>query len=150
MTVAEMPGWLLYAKEASLPTFAIAAMLAVIVAAIKVWPTVQQQQIESDASLRADLLKRVTDLEKEVQALRKALDQARVTHAAEMMDLLHDLGNESQRLDTLLMLAETSLESLPAHLPEIRKQRDDHRKRMTTKRAEREAALVRMVEIATP
>lgn len=125
-----------------MPTLALAAIMAAVVALIKVWPTVQRQQLESDASLRTDLLHRVSELETEVKQLRKALDQARMSHAAEMMDMLHDLSNESAQLDAAIMLAEHSPDTLIAQLPRIRTQRDQHRERLAVKRGAREAAIM--------
>lgn len=125
-----------------MPTLALAAVMAAVVALIKVWPTVQRQQLESDASLRVDLLRRVGELEDEVKQLRKSLDRARMSHAAEMMDMLHDLSNESAQLDAAIMLAEHSPETLIAQLPRIRQQRDQHRERLVVKRGAREAAIM--------
>lgn len=141
--IQEIPGWLILAKEASLPALALAGIFFALSQFIKVLPQLKQNQAESDASLRAALLSRVDVLEEEVKNLRKALDGARISHASEMMDMLHDLASESAQLDAALLLAEHSPEALTGQLPKIREQRDEHRARMAEKRGVREATLLK-------
>lgn len=147
--IADIPGWLAFAQEASLPTLSVAAIIYAVTKFISVLPHLRQTQAESDKSLRADLLHRVDELEGEVRSLRKALDGARISHAAEMMDMLHDLANESGQLDAAIMLAEVNPEALIQQLPALRQRRDEHRERMIIKRGAREATLLSAMETAS-
>lgn len=45
-----------------------AVFLTLIVALVRIWPAIKKLQNESDASLRADLMKRVTELESRLQS----------------------------------------------------------------------------------
>lgn len=144
--IENMPGWLSFAQEASLPTLAVAGLFFAIAQFIKVLPQLKQLREESDKSMRSDLLARVDVLEAEVKTLRKALDNARTSHASEMMDMLHDLTSESGQLDAALMLAEFSPDALLAKIPQIREQREKHRERINAKRGVREAAMLSNAE----
>lgn len=143
-----VPGWLTFAQQASLPMLAISALMIGVSKFISVLPQLRQTQAESDKSLRADLLQRIDALEGEVKSLRKAMDNQRMNHAAETMDMLHDLANESGNLDAVLLLAEVNPKALIDQLPRLREQRDEHRERMAIKRGAREAALISSPAIA--
>lgn len=142
------PEWLAFAQEASFPTLVVAALIYAVTKFIAILPKLREHQLNADGSLRTDLLGRIEELESEVKALRKSLDGARVSHAAEMMDMLHDLANESAQLDAAIMLAEVNPEALLQQLPKLRERRDEHRQRMAVKRGTREAALLGAMESA--
>lgn len=59
------------------PTFWSVVVLTMITvgALIKVWPMLDRQKRDGDASLRGDLLKRIKELEDEVRAERKQCDE---------------------------------------------------------------------------
>lgn len=134
-----MPGWLTLAQQASLPALALAALLGAIVAFIRVLPQLRKDQLDSDASLRSDLLARVAALENEVVTLRTALDNRRDRHAAEIADLQHDLHNEMASLDALILLAELNPAKVMEQIPKIKEMRQRHRERVALKRGAREA-----------
>lgn len=83
-----------------------------VVTAIKGWPALKKLQNESDGSLRADLLARISGLEKQVDGLRaeitashdrcdKIIAEIRAQHALEMHETrerhLLELGNLIER-----------------------------------------------------
>jgi hypothetical protein len=137
-----LPAWLAFAQEASFPALSVAAIVWAVSQFIRVLPTLKQHQITSDSSLRADLLERVADLEAEVKSLRKALDTERIRCAAEVLDLQHDLANESGSLDALILLIEANPENVLEQVPKIKQMREEHRRRMAIKRGTREATLI--------
>lgn len=82
------------------PTFWSVCVLIVIVlgAAIKVWPSLDRQKREGDASLRADLMKMLTD--------------ERSGHAIEMAALRQEMQDERRRCDEDLHALRQQVEGL--------------------------------------
>jgi hypothetical protein len=115
-------------------------LLTAVITAIKAWPALRKLQLESDASLRGDLLARVGALEAEVIELRKALERERHRHADEMEDVRHELNNETQSLDAFILLAEANPERVIDQLPKIKEMRARHRERVALRRGARSAA----------
>lgn len=137
-----LPSWLALAQEASFPVLAVAGLVYAIARFITVLPQLRQSQLLADGALRADLLHRIEQLEEEVRTLRKALDQARIAHAGETLDLQHDLANEIANLDALIMLIQADPEKAQHHVDKILHLREKHRDRMAIKRGAREAAII--------
>lgn len=82
------------------PTFWSVCVLIVIVlgAAIKVWPSLDRQKREGDASLRADLMKMAAD--------------ERAAHAGEMAALRQEMQDERRRCDEELHALRQQVEGL--------------------------------------
>lgn len=144
--MAESIGWLTVAEQLSLPALSLSALLAAIVAFIRVLPQLRQTQLQGDNSLRGDLLKRIEQLEAEVIALRKTIDRKEAQHASEIADLQHDLNSEQMSLDALIILAEAHPDTVLEHIPKIKNMRVQHRERMALKRGAREGAAGRVTD----
>ena len=125
-----MPGWLTFAQQASLPVFAVAALLLALVAFIKAWPALRQLQIEGDASLRTTLMTRVSELEARVRELEKLISQKEASHAAKEQFLRHQFANESATLDAFILLAESNPDRIFEHIPRIKEMREAGRQRV--------------------
>lgn len=82
------------------PTFWSVCVLIVIVLGygIKVWPSLDKQKREGDASLRADLMKMLTD--------------ERAGHATEMAVLRQEMQDERRRCDEELHAVRAQVEGL--------------------------------------
>lgn len=124
------PAWLNLAQAASLPTLALSALLIAVVAALKAWPRLQQLRNEGDASLRKDLMSRVSELEARVKDLEKLLGQSEAHRAAESQVLRHQLANESGALDAFILLAEVSPDRILEQIPKIKEMRERGRQRI--------------------
>jgi hypothetical protein len=72
------------------PTFfAVATLTGIALGAlVKVWPLLDRQKRDGDASLRTDLLKRISDLESELRAERRHCDD-RLAAMQAQVDGLH-------------------------------------------------------------
>lgn len=136
------PAWLSFAQEASLPTLSLAALLLAIVAAIKVWPRLRQLQNEGDASLRADLMKRVGELEGRVEYLEKLLSQKEAHHAAREQFLRHELANETNTLDAALSMLKINPERIEAIIEEVMAMREAGRQRIALEKGAAAGAAV--------
>lgn len=128
------------------PTFyGIMALIVVVVGAlIKVWPSLDRQKRDGDASLRTDLLERVEGLEARLEAERRSREAERARHDAERALDRHRLNNVTQCLDALLLLLEAAPERASEAVTKI--------KEMRAKQMEAEAvekATIRAVDIAS-
>ena len=139
--------WVQTSQQLTLPGFVLVAILLSLTAFIRVLPQLRRVQMESDASLRADLLALVAAQDVKIEAqgariseLERVLRQTEAEHAAIVSDLEHDLASEQQSFDSFLTMAETSPDKLLALVPKVREDRHRHRERMATKRGAREGA----------
>ncbi len=129
MIVAE-PGWLNVAQQASLPTLALSLFALAVVTAIKAWPQLQQIWNEGSASLRQDLMKRVTELEARVKELEILLAREQAQHAGESQILRHQFANEAAALDAFILLAEANPDRVVEQIPKIKEMREIGRQRI--------------------
>lgn len=129
----------------------LAAMLAMLAIVARSWiigaPDRKRANTEhhkhiSDVEehVRSDLLGRVAALEAEVVSLRQALDRERDRHATEMADIMHELANETQSLDSFILLAEANPDRVLEQIPKIKEMRQAHRERVAMRRGAREGA----------
>lgn len=139
--------WVQAAQALTLPGLVLVALIAALTAFIKVLPQLRRVQMESDGSLRTDLMKMIAEQNVKIEAqgariseLERLLRQAEAEHSAIVSDLEHDLASEMQSFDSFLTMAETSPDKLLALVPKVREDRHRHRERMATKRGAREGA----------
>lgn len=111
----------------------------IIVALIKGWPALKKIQAESDSALRTDLLRRIDTLETRVADLEKLLTRREMEHAAAMEDVQHELANETQSLDSFILLAEANPERVLEQLPKIKELRARHKERVALRHGARSA-----------
>jgi hypothetical protein len=121
---------------------AIAIALAAWVRARPDMKRAEVEEMKVELEGEAALWKRIEALEKEVVALRKAMDFERATHAAEIADLQHDLHNESFSFDAFILLAEANPDKAIEQVPTIKENRREHKERMALKRGAREGAAI--------
>lgn len=124
------PGWLAFAQDASVPTFALAALLAAAVAAIRVWPQLRQMQITGDASMRGEFLGRIRELEDRIKELEKLVNKKDATHAAREQFLRHEMANESAALDAALAMLKINPDRVSEIVEQVVKMRDAGRQRI--------------------
>lgn len=93
------------------PTFWSVVVLTMVAigALIKVWPMLDRQKRDSDASLRGDLLKRIKELEDEIRAERKQCDEEMAKLRAQLDAL--------QRMMIQLQISTGQLLKFPADTP---------------------------------
>jgi len=137
-----MPAWLQFAQQASLPTFALAALLLAVVAAIKVWPRLKQLQMEGDASMRTELMERIRTLEARVAFLEKMNSQKDASHAAREQFLRHALANEEAALDSALSMLRVSPDRIEAIIEEVTSMREAGRQRISLEKGAAAGAVV--------
>lgn len=116
----------------------IAVTLIALIVLIKSWPSIRQVELVADQSLRGDLLGRITALEAEIIAVRKAMDHERTRHEAEIRTMTerhsaeirimrHQLNNETASLDMLLAMLETAPNKVTESIGRIKEMRAQRR-----------------------
>ena len=105
-----------------------------IVTFLRSRPEIIRIRTEGDAAVRDDLRERLKVIEERADKLQERMDEMRESHkrevnairkqhAAEMAVMRHRLNNETQALDTLLMMIRTSPDRLAANVEAIEAQR---------------------------
>lgn len=99
-----------------------------IATVVKAWPAIRKAYADGDASLRGDLLARVTTLESQLVSMQERLEAERTRHEEEMRVLRHRLNNETMSLDALLLMLETAPDQVSeavARIKEMRARREE-------------------------
>jgi hypothetical protein len=121
-------------------------LLLSIVAFIKVWPSIKQLQLGSDAAVRADLQGRVNELETRIAHLEKLLARQQQEHSAIEQTLRHDLANETSTLDAFILIAKTNPDKILELLPEIESMRQRKKDRIALEKGALAAASIKLAD----
>lgn len=116
-----------------------------IVTFLRSRPEIIRIRTEGDAAVRDDLRERLKLIEDRADKLQERMDEMRESHkremnavrkqhAAEMSVMRHRLNNETQALDTLLLMIQTSPEKLAANVEAIVAQRAEQKKQIAAEK----------------
>lgn len=148
--------WVQTAQALSLPGFALAAVIAALIAFIRVLPQLRRVQMENDASLRADLLKmkseqdvKIAELQARLDAsneriahLEKQLSAKDAAHDAHIADIEHSLRSIISNAESLILLIEANPDKALDYLAKFKELLAEHRTRLALKQGAREGALM--------
>ena len=116
-----------------------------IVTFLRSRPEIIKIRTEGEAGIRDDLRERLRIIEERADKLQERMDEMREAHkreleavrkqhAAEMQVMRHRLNNETQALDTLLMLIRTNPNKLQENISLIEEQRAKQRQEIAAEK----------------